>query len=122
MPIATQDALTGLGMPAQLASRLGGNPVLTNGAGVAQGTATILKSRNTELNPSGGATGFIPPSDASVMEPYFLTNQQSTGAVVYVPSGHYLNSSQNASVSVAQYKTVLLWQYKPKYWTYNLTA
>lgn len=122
MPIATQDALTGLGMAPQLASRLGANPLTTNGAGVAQATAAVLKSKNTELNPAGSATGFIPPSDAALMEPYNLTNQQATSAVVYVPVGHTLNGTLNGSVTVAQTKSVILWQYKVKNWTYILTA
>lgn len=122
MPEATADALTGLGMAPQMAALLGGNPNLLNGTGTTQGTAAVLKSKNTELNPAASQTGFIPPSSAAVMEPYWLTNQQATTAVVYVPVGHNLNASLNGSVNVAQGKTLILYQYKPKNWGYNLSA
>jgi hypothetical protein len=48
-----------------------------------------------------------------------VNNQQSTTALVFVPSGHTLNSVANASVSVAQYASAIIWQYKPKNWTYK---
>jgi len=119
MPISTTDALTGLGFSGQQAALMGGNPTVLTCTGTTQGGAAILKSRNTELSPASSQTGAIPPSSASVMEPYFLTNQQATTATVYVPSGHYLNSSQNGSTTVAQGASLIFWQYKPKYWTYK---
>ncbi len=122
MPVATEDSLTGLGVPAQLAAVLGAQPKVVAGAGTTQGTATTLVSRGAEVTAAASQTGVIPPSDAPIMTPYALTNSSSTTAVVYVPSGHYLNSSQNASVNLAQNKGLYLWQYKSKYWTYILTA
>lgn len=122
MPVADSDNLIGLGMPAQLANVCGAKANALTTTGTSQTTAATMKSRNTELVTAGSQTGAIPPSNAQVMEPYFITNQQSTTGVVYVPVGHYLNSVQNASVNVAQYKSLILWQYKKGYWTYNLTA
>lgn len=123
MPMATADALTGVGVPAQVANLLGANPsTLTGAANNTQTGAAILKSRNTELNPGASTNSFLPPPTAAVMEPYFLVNLQSTTANLFVPVGHSLNGSLNASVAVAQNKSVIFWQYKPKNWTYNLTA
>ena len=122
MPIATADALTGLGFPGQQANALGANPHALTCTGTAQGTAAILKSRNTELVTAGGATGAIAPANAPVMEAYFIVNPTATSGVVYVPSGHSLNGSANAGVTVAQNKQVIFYQYKRGQWTYNLTA
>lgn len=122
MPIATADALMGLGMPAQLSSLMGANPSALTTTGTTQGTAATLKSKNTELVTAGSQTGAIPPSSAPIMEPYFITSQAATTGIVYVPVGHTLNGTLNGSVSVAQTKSVILWQYKRNNWTYILTA
>jgi len=122
MPIATEDSLTGLGVPTQLATLMGAQPKVVAGAGTSQTTAATLVSRGAEVTASASQTGVIPASDAPIMTPFALTNSTSTTAVVYVPVGHYLNSSQNASVNLAQNKAIYLWQYKSKYWTYILTA
>lgn len=122
MPVADSDNLMGLGLPAQLANVIGARPNALTAAGTSQGAAAVMKSRNTELVTGASATGAIPISTAPLMEPYFITNQAATTAKVYVPSGHYLNSVQNASVDVAQYKSIIFWQYKKNYWTYILTA
>lgn len=122
MPMATADTLTGLGMPPQLANALGANPHTLTCTGTTQATAAVLRSRNTEVSPAASQTGAIPPSTAPVMEPYFINNQQSTTAVIYVPVGHSLNGSLNGSVNLAQTKSIILYQYKRNNWTYNLTA
>ena len=121
----TSDALMGFGMPSQQASQLGANPNALTTTGTSQTTAAVLKSRNTELVTAASQTGAIPPATAGVFDLYFITNQASTPAVVYVPVGHTLNGSLNGTVasgSLAQFKTVILYQYKSKNWTYILTA
>ena len=126
MPMATTDALTGLGMPAQLANLIGGNPNLQAGTGTTQTGATVIKSRNTELNPASSSTAFVFPSNVAVMEPYFLVNVQSTAGVVFVPSGHTIVSgagvATNGSVSISQGKAAIVWQYKVKNWAYLILA
>jgi len=123
MPLATDDALTGLGVPAQLAALLGAQPAVLACAGTTQGTAAVIKSRGSELTVADGShAGAIPPSDAPVMVPFALTNSSSTTAVLYVPVGHTLNGTLNSSVNVAQNKSIYFWQYKSKNWTYILTA
>lgn len=123
MPVATADDLTGFGLAGQLAALLGANPQALPGSGTVQGGAAILKTRNTELVPSAGNTAFIPPPDAKVMAPFFLTNQQATAAVIFVPVGHTLNGTLNGSIAaLAQGKSAILYQYKPKFWATILSA
>lgn len=122
MPLATSDAFMGLGMPAQVSNLLGANPHALTTTGTAQGTAAVLKSRNTELVTAASQTGAIPPSDAGVMQPYFLTSQAATSGVVYVPVGHSLNGSANGSFTLAQAKSAIFWQYKKSNWTYVILA
>jgi hypothetical protein len=122
MPVASADDAAGFGFSAQQSELIAANPSLLTCAGTTQATAAVIKSRNSELSPAASQTGAIPPSTAKVMAPYFLNNQQSTTAVVYVPVGHYLNSVLNASVNLVQYKSIILYQYKKGYWAYNLSA
>lgn len=127
MPVATGDSLTGFGVPPQLASLMGANPIKTNGAANnSQTGAATLISRNTELNPQATLTSFVPPAGAGVMEAYFLVNPQTTTARVYVPSGHTLTSASNGGsngfFSVATGTSAIFWQYKPKFWAVNLSA
>lgn len=122
MPVATSDALTGFGMPPQLAALLGGNPSALTCVGTAQTGAAVIKSKNTELVTAGGATACVFTSGVGVMEPYFFTQASSTSGLIFVPSGHSLNGSANASLTLAQYKGAIMWQYKLKQWTYILTA
>lgn len=122
MPEATADALMGLGMPAQLSSVIGANPHNLTCAGTAQTTAAVLKSRNSQITTAGGATGAIPPSNAGVMEPYFIVNTTATSGVVYVPVGHTLFSTANGSITIAQNKAAILWQYKASNWAYIILA
>ena len=115
------DDLTGIGVSAQHSELVGQTVVKVTGAGatVQVGAATIT-SPGAELNPTGAtANSFVLPSTAKVFQFYYLTNPQSTAAIVFVPSGHSLNSVANASLSMAQYASNIFWQYKPKYWTYK---
>jgi hypothetical protein len=121
MPMATTDALMGFGVPAQLASLLGGNPNVLTTTGTTVGAAAVLKSRNTELSTAASQTGAIPPTTAAVMEPYFITNPASTSAVLYVQSGHTLNGSLNGTKTLAQNSNTILWQYKKTFWV-SITA
>lgn len=111
----TQDALMGLGMPAQQAEQLGGNPSVVNGTGTAQVGAGKILTKNAELNTSGGQTAVILPN-SDVMQPYYVVNPDATTGLVFPPVGHYMNGTQNASLSVAQNKAAIIWQYKPSYW------
>lgn len=122
MPSA--DSLTGFGMPGQMAELIGANYSLlnTSGATVQTGAAVVL-SKNTELNVAGvTANSAVLPVGAGINQAYFFVNPDSTSASVFVPSGHTLFSSLNGAVVVAQNKAVIMWQYRPKFWAYILTA
>ena len=120
MPQATD--LMGVGMAAQLANELGNTANALTCTGTSQATAATIKTTNTELVAASSQTGAILPSTAKIGTPYFVNAQASTSAVVYVPVGQYLNSVQNDSLTVAQYKAAVLWQSKLNYWTKVLTA
>lgn len=122
MPSA--DALMGLGMSAQSAEQLGGNPSASGaGVGTAQTGAKTLLSKNSEVTPVGGSTAYLLPA-GGVFSEYLIYNSAATAvtALVFVPSGHTLNGSLNASLSIAQNKAAIMWQYKPKFWASILTA
>lgn len=127
MPMATADALTGLGMPAQLANMIGANPNNQTGTGTTQTGATVIRSRNTELTAASSSTAFVFPTNVAVMEPYFLINSSgtATSALVYVPSGHTIISNgvgANGACTIAQNKSAVIWQFKPKNWAYLILA
>ncbi len=115
----TADDLTGFGMAAQLAELLGANPNALTTTGTSSGTAATIKSKNTELVTASSQTGAIFPSDVKVMQPYFITNAAATTGVVYLPTGHAFNlTGAPTSQNLAQYKSMIIWQYKPKFWTF----
>lgn len=126
MPIATSDALLGLGMPAQLGAIMGANPLALTTTGTTSGGAAVIRSRNTELVTGASATGGIIPATAGVMEPYFITFSASAStspAIIYLPTGHVFNTSGAPTfVNLAQYKSIIMWQYKPKFWCYVILA
>ena len=123
MPVASADTLTGLGLPAQLAQLLGGNPSQLTTTGTTQGAAATIKSTNTELLTAASQTGALlptTPDNSNVMVPYNIANPTATTGVLYAPTGHTINGA--ASVNVAQNKHVLAWQYKPKFWAAIVSA
>lgn len=127
MPVADADDLTGYGFSSQQSSLLGAIPQKITGIGATvQSGAAVLISRMAELNPSAvTANSFIIPSDARVMNPFFLVNTNATNpAFVFVPSGHTLvatpgataNGSVQINAATALVNTAIIWQYKPKNW------
>jgi len=116
------DDLVGLGMPAQLAATLGNTANALTCAGTSQTTAATVKVHNTELVAASSQTGAILPSLALVGTPYWFFTSSSTTAVVYCPVGHNLNGSANGSLSIAQNKGAVIWQYKKSNWASILTA
>ncbi len=119
MPVAHVDDLTGFGFSAQQSELLGGVTIKITGVGTTQTGAAVVTSRGAELNPAGGASAFVFPTTVKLFQPYYLVNPQSTAALVFVPSGHTLNGTANASVSISQNATAIIWQYKPKNWTFK---
>ena len=119
MALVDSDDAIGFGFAHAQASLIGDVPAKITGVGTTQTGAAVLTSRGSELNPGASATAFVLPSNAKIFAPFMVNNQQTTTALVFVPSGHTLNSVANASVSVAQYASAIIWQYKPKNWTYK---
>src|SRR5258708_7125933 len=122
MPVATEDALTGVGVPAQLAVILGAQPAVVVAKGTSQTTAAVLTSRGAEITAASSQTGVIPDAASPIMTPFALTNSSATTAIVYVPVGHSLNGSSNGRVYLSQNKSIYFLQYKSKKLTYILTA
>lgn len=121
--MATADALMGLGMPAQQAEQLGGNPSARGpGVGTAQVGAKTVISKNTELTPTAGQTAYVLPN--ALFQDFQLYNSAATAvsALVFPPVGHTLNGSLNASLTIAQNKAAIMWQYKPSFWTSIVAA
>lgn len=114
--------LTGLGLAPQLAEALGNQSNLITCAGTTQGTATLIKTKLSELSAAGSQTGAILPATAKIGTPYYVNCSSSTSAVIYVPVGQALNGATNDSLTLAQNKAAILWQYKLNNWTKVLTA
>lgn len=122
MPTAT--ALMGLGMAAQPAELLGGEPSARGaGVGTAQVGAKTILSKNSEVTPTAGQTAYILPN-SNVFQDYHFYNSAATAvtALIFPPVGHTMNGTLNASVSVAQNKTAIIWQYKPNFWAAVISA
>jgi len=119
----TGDDLCGLGMSPGLATVLGNTDnALTCAASGAQAGAAAVKTHNTELVAAGGADSAILPSTAKVGTPYFFYTSSTTSAKVFVPVGHNLAGSANGSVTIAQGKAAIIWQYKLSNWAYVILA
>jgi hypothetical protein len=120
--LGTEDALTGLGMPAQLADLCGAQPNKQAGAASSTQTgATLLTTQSVEVTAAGGANSFL-LQDLGVNVPFHIFCSSSTSAVVFCPVGHNLNGSSNGSLTIAQNKAAIFWQYKKSNWTSLLTA
>lgn len=120
MPQATD--LLGLGMSPFLAGELGNTASTLTCAGTTQATGAVIKSKNVELTAASSQTGALLQSASKIGSPYYLTCSSSTAAVVYVPVGQNLNGVANDSLTLAQHKSAIVWQYKLNNWTSVLTA
>ncbi len=108
--------LEGLGTAAQLAKKLGNDPQTVTGVGTGQnGGATIIDAC-VELVTAGGATAATIVSSWPVGSPIYVYNSTATSGVVFVPTGHYLNGSQNGSLTIATTLSTIFFQYKKNYW------
>lgn len=121
---ANTTVLMGLGLPGEVADLIGADYSLTVGSGTAQVGAKVILGDNAELNVSAGQTAVLLPANQQVAEAIFAVNTSGTAttALIFVPPGHKLNGTTNASFSLAQFKSAVLWQYKFQNWTALLTA
>ncbi len=120
--MASSSALVGLGVPPQLADVLGFEPSTVTGTGTTQGGAALIKSQNAEMVTAAGQTAAILPADRPVGVPFIVNCPTATSGVVFVPVGAYLNGTQNGSLTIAQNKAAMFFQYKQGYWVSILTA
>lgn len=122
----TSDDLLGLGLSSPVADALGNQPTSLACTGTAQATGATIKSTLVELVPSTSNTGAVLSANAKVGSAVYAFNAQSTSALIYPPSGGYINNSLNFAFTLAQNKSVMLMQYKTigtaDYWSANLTA
>jgi len=115
-------ALMGKGMAAQLAQTVGTDYSALTCTGTTQGGAAQVLSKMVALTAAASQTGALLPSNSELQEEFNFVTLSSTSAVVYVPSGHYLNGTQNAGLTIAQNKAAKIWQYKPSYWCSIITG
>jgi len=108
--------LTGLGMSSQLAAALGNQPNIVNCLGTALSGAANVLTKNSELVASASNTGVALLATAHIGSPFYFFCSSSTSAVIYVPSGHYLNGTQNGTYTLAQNTALAIMQYKRTYW------
>lgn len=124
MPVASQDALTGFGMSAQMADLLGAQPYAAGaGVGTSQPTVVSIRSKSTEVTPTGGNTAYL-LNTFGISEPIFIYNSAASAvtALVFPPSGGTMLGSLNGSVSIAQNKGAWIWQYKKGFWAAVVSA
>lgn len=115
--------LVGVGMPPQQAYRLGFTPVTVAGVGTSQSGAAAITTTATLGTTAGGATAFVLPADAELWTGYFFVNTSATAALLFPPTGGAINGgSTNASISVAQNQSVLLFRTSTNAWYSVLTV
>jgi hypothetical protein len=112
----------GMGMNGDLAAAMGYAPFILNCTGTSQTTAAPVRTKNAELLASASNTGAMLIATAKVGSSHFCFNSSATAAVIYVPTGQYLNSTQNGTFTLAVNKAASFLQYKANYWSSSLTA
>ena len=122
--MATETDLTGLGMAAQLAAKLGNQPSIITGVGTSQaGAPTILTKNATIQSPSGNTAAMLNPS-ADIGTQYTVVNPgtiaSAASALIFVPPGHTLSNGTNAIINqpytLPTFSAVILWQAQIKQW------
>lgn len=116
------DNLIGLGMPPALAGALSGNVTTITCAGTNQGGATLITSKCSILNAASGSTGGVFPSSTQkgtgYFEQYMIVNGtiSTASAVVYAPSGGFLNGTTNGSATLAAGRAAIAWEVSSGVW------
>lgn len=111
---AQSNDLVGLGVPPALAARLGWDPKAITGVGTAQGgtSPVVFAGTVNRLTTAGGATACTIDSAFPVGQMAIVQTISATTGLLFPPtSGVINNGSANASFSVAQNKTALIYRY-----------
>lgn len=123
--MATPQNLMGAGLPAEVANQLGNVPATLAGIGTSQTTAATIRTSMTDLTATSGQTAFVMSSTGAITRLYFLSNSSvgATTALIFPASGGSINNgTTDASVSLAQNKTAIMWRYSQTKWFFLLTA
>lgn len=117
----SQTDLMGLGMPPLLAQKLGYQPEAITCAGTSSGTAAAIHSKMVKLVAASSQTGAILPV-AAPGDWFFISCDHATtaSAVVYPPAGATITNA--SSVTLAQDKNMIVWQYSPTLWYHVILA
>ena len=111
---ALANDLTSLGMAPALASRVGVSNHSLTGVGTAQGGSSPVVYGGTvnRLTTAGGATACTIDSAFPVGQTAIVQTISATTGLLFPPSGGKINNgSANASFSVAQNKTALIYRW-----------
>ena len=117
--MADATALVGLGVPAQLAVRLGGVPATIAGTGTTQAAAAALTTTTAILNAQSSQTAFyLPTATAAVIRntelfsPFYLNYGTISAAspIIFVGVGGYMNGTLNGSITLSSGQAAIAWQ------------
>lgn len=115
MPEST--ALMGLGMPPELAARLGNDPnALTAAGNNSQANAATVVSHISTVTTAGTTNSIKFGVNAPVGTPFWVFNTTATALNVFCPLGANMNGSLNSSLSVAQNKLAVFIQTSKGNW------
>lgn len=119
--MATQQDLMGLGMPAELARRLGNSPTTLATTGTTSITAATINSKMTVLSTAGSQTGAIFPLNGAFGVVYFISNPTSTTGVIYAPAGGTI-AGGTSGINLAQNKAMIAWNTAANTFNYVILA
>lgn len=102
--MAAADALCGIGVPPEVAKRVGWRAIALTPTSTTQGTGVIVANNENvivNLATAGGATACTLPANAAIGDMVFVNNLSATDAVVFPPTGQTIGqASANSSVTV----------------------
>ena len=123
MSASTND-LMALGMPAELARRVGDTLATVVCAGTAASAATVAPAASfLVLTTAASATGVVLPSH-NALRTVVVTNPVATTAIIYPPVGAQLNggTATTGGQNIAQNKTAIVYYQTPTLLVSILTA
>lgn len=121
---ASANDLMQLGMPFELAKRVGDVPATVVTAGTTAAAATVAPAAGfITLTTAGSQTGIVLPSH-NAGRTCVITNPTATTGVVFPPVGATLNggTATTGGQNLAQNKTMIVWYASPTVLVSILTA
>lgn len=117
MPLRTD--LTGAGIPALPARRLGNNPVAAiSAAGTTSADATaVLAAQDTINLTATGSDGIRFAADVPLMVPIFVSNTSgSTGKIYTATGGNWSGGTTDAGLSITTKKACVVYRLSSTLW------